>query len=392
MKTQSAFAQFRFAIARRRALAVCLVLCWLGLGLLASGQDWNRRPVIITFDAPGAGTVNSPVCAPYCGTFAYANNSLGAIVGSFTDANIVPHGFLREPDGHIISFDAPGAGLGAELNEGTVAYAVNDRGVTAGQYQDSNYVFHGFVRYPNGAFATFDAPGAGTQAYQGTLAWDINWAGTTAGTYIDGSGVYHGFVRSPSGQFTSFDPPGSIHTYPCEETCLSPNGTITGFYLDSDDTLHGFVRTPDGSITTIDAPGAGIGGYLGTIAASIAGGAITGYFVDPNDMVHGFLRARDGTFTTFEAPGAVGTAGFSLNPEQAIAGAYFGGSNVLHGFVRYPQGAFATFDAPGAGNLAGQGTRPSTNNAEGAVAGWFWDENGLGHGFLWIPGRREHGR
>jgi hypothetical protein len=31
-------------------------------------------------------------------------------------------------------------------------------------------------------------------------------------------------------------------------------------------------------------------------------------------------------------------------------------------------------------------TRPSTNNAEGEVAGWYTDAGGLNHGFLWIPG------
>jgi hypothetical protein len=69
-----------------------------------------QRPIIITFDAPGAGTVSSPACAPFCGTFGNAENSQGAIVGFYTDTNIVPHGFLRTPHGHIISFYAPGSG------------------------------------------------------------------------------------------------------------------------------------------------------------------------------------------------------------------------------------------------------------------------------------------
>ena len=372
------------ATARRKGmLRLCLALCALELVLSVNAQ---AQGTIITFDAPSAGTVNSPACAPYCGTVAYANNDLGMIVGFYTDANIVPHGFLREPNGHITSFDAPGAGLGVGLNQGTGAYATTDQGVIVGQYQDSNNVYHGFVRYANGSFTTFEAPNAGTGASQGTLAWDINRAGTTAGTYIDGSGVYHGFVRSPRGRITSFDPPGSIFTYPCEETCLSPEGTITGFYLDSDDIARGFVRTPDGNITTIDAPGA----YLGTVAASIASGVITGYFVDANIVSHGFLRARDGTFTTFDAPGAgsspgQGTAAFSLNTSETVTGAYIDANNVWHGFTRCPNGSFATFNAPGSGTGADQGTRPSTNNQRGAVAGWFWDENDLGHGFLWIP-------
>jgi hypothetical protein len=197
------------------------------------------------------------------------------------------------------------------------------------------------VRYPDGFFDTFDAPDADTGVPQGTLAWNINPEGVAAGIYIDGSGVYHGFVRSRDGRITQFDPPGSIYTYPCEETCLSPDGTLTGFYLDSEYTLRGFVRTPDGGITNIDAPGAGTGGYLGAIAASIAVAAITGYIEDAN-----------------------------------VVG---------HGFTRYPNGSFATFNAPGSCTGTDQGTRSSTNNQQGAVAGWFWDQNGLAQGFLWTP-------
>jgi hypothetical protein len=57
----------------------------------------------------------------------------------------------------------------------------------------------------------------------------------------------------------------------------------------------------------------------------------------------------------------------------------------MHGFSRSAQGDLAPFDAPHAGTGAGQGTRPSTNNAAGAVAGWVVDANSLYHGFLWQP-------
>jgi hypothetical protein len=50
-----------------------------------------------------------------------------------------------------------------------------------------------------------------------------------------------------------------------------------------------------------------------------------------------------------------------------------------------PRGDYATFDAPGGGKGASQGTRPSTNNLEGAVTGWFIDAQNLYHGFVWIP-------
>lgn len=359
---------------------------------MVAQDNRDRRATLIEFDAPGAAKTSSPACAPYCGTVAYDNNDFGDIVGFYTDANIIPHGFLRAPNGHITSFDAPGAGLGHGLNQGTAAYAINDFGVIAGQFQDSSYVYHGFVRYWDGSFITFDEPDAGTGANQGTLAYDINLVGTTAGVYIDASNVQHGFVRSRN-DFASFDPTGSVLTYVCEETCLNPDGTVAGFYFDSSFTPHGFVRQPDGTITSFDAPGA-----IGTVAASITPyGVIGGYFLDSSFVSHGFVRHRDGSFTTFDDPEAgagttpppQGTYPFSISLGGATTGEYFDASGNGHGFERFPDERFANFDAPGAAPGPNAGTRPSTNNAEGEVAGWYVDAGGLNHGFLWIPGRRD---
>ena len=66
-----------------------------------------------------------------CGTTALANNDLGDVVGTYTDAGIAQHGFLRYPNGSITSFDAPGAGSGP--GQGTVAFAINNAGVVAGR-------------------------------------------------------------------------------------------------------------------------------------------------------------------------------------------------------------------------------------------------------------------
>jgi hypothetical protein len=217
------------------------VRSWCTFSALAMSVQLPAQE-LIRFDAPGAATVSSPTCAGLCGTTAFANNNAGDIVGSFTDTNVVPHGFLRRPDGRIISFDAPGAGLGAGLDQGTIAYGINDLGVIAGQFQDAGNVFHGFVRFPDGSFATFEAPGAGTGAYQGTVAYNINLEGATAGVYFDGSNVEHGFVRSHTGEITTFDPPDSVGTMVCEETCLNLEGAITGFFQDASNTIHGFVR------------------------------------------------------------------------------------------------------------------------------------------------------
>jgi hypothetical protein len=230
-----------------------------------------ERPCTQThpFDAPGASTVSSPLCAPDCGTIALANNAEGAVVGYYTDANIVNHGFVRAPNGYVFPFDPPGAGLETNLDQGTFPYSINDWGLIAGFFRDSGNAFHSFLRYPDGSFSTYGFSGAGTAALQGTEALDVNLEGATAGFYIDGTGVEHGFVRSSLGVISSIDPDSSMGTTVCEETCLNAAGTTTGSFLDSKSVYHGFVRDRDGKITKFNAPGAGTGAYQGTFAASI---------------------------------------------------------------------------------------------------------------------------
>src|SRR5438309_1597679 len=89
----------------------------------------------------------------------------------------------------LTSFDAPG--VGAFL--GTFALSVNSAGAIAGYYYGAlgaSLGTHGFLRAPDGAFTTFDAPGG-----QGTFALTINSAGAIAG-YFDELHLHHrGFLR-----------------------------------------------------------------------------------------------------------------------------------------------------------------------------------------------------
>src|SRR6266487_4074511 len=110
------------------------------------------------FDAPGAGTAAGQ------GTRAYSINPSGAITGHFTDSVNAAHGYVRSNQGVITVFDAPGAGTG--LGQGTFPInspqLINPNGAITGYYVDSAFVKHGFQRDKNGVITTFDAPGAGT--------------------------------------------------------------------------------------------------------------------------------------------------------------------------------------------------------------------------------------
>jgi hypothetical protein len=363
------------------------------------------------FDVPGASFAFSQVCNNAfvftigCGTTPLANNDSGQVVGTYTDAALVQHAFLRDRNGDYttpIPIDAPGAG--GQPGQGTVAFSINNEGVIAGAFQDSNNVYHGFLRFPWGYFEQLpDVPEAGKGAGQGTLAFSINLLGTTtAGIYIGADNTYHGFVQTPSGMVEQFDPRGSVYTYPCEETCVNPVGTVTGTFADSAGP-HGFVLSPSGNITPFDVPNASA-----TLAASInARGAITGYFGVQNNgacvngsqnyIACGYVRYPNGSFVTFadsaviNKAAIIGTEPVSINNAGETTGVSVvsvGGNFVYHGFEREADGHFTHFDAPDAGTGNQQGTRPSTNNSSGEVTGWYINGTPgtyVYHGFVWQP-------
>ncbi|MDE2460843.1 MAG: hypothetical protein KGL98_06305, partial [Gammaproteobacteria bacterium] len=374
----------RFALMLVAIAALTLVI---SLPTAAQNVPEHSQPVLVEFDAPGATTTVAPACSPFCGTDPYANNDWGEVTGYYTDASTTAHGFVRYPGGDLVSFDAPGAGSVPNAFQGTFASSINNFGAIAGYSQDSNNVFHGFIRSLFGVIITFDAPGAGNGAFQGTIVTCINPQGTTAGFYIDSNSVAHGFVRSRSGVITNFDPSTSISTFttvtPATGSCLNTAGQITGFYVDASQVGHSFLRDPQGNITSFDGPGA-----LYTEAISInAAGKIIGFFEDSSGLGHGFVRHPDGQFTTFDGPvsGGGNTIPSSINNNSSISGWQFDANAVAHGFVRGRNGQFVAIDAPGAGTGPVDGTFPTMINASGAVTGIWADNNSLAHGFVWYP-------
>jgi uncharacterized membrane protein len=292
---------------------------------VAHGFLRTRDGTITTFDAPG--DVN--------GTFPTSINPGGNIAGAYCDV-ITCHGFLRTRDGTITTFDPPGS---------TYTFygeAINPAGTITGGYADASNANHGFVRDRDGTITTLDVPGANTSRFQSASA--INPEGAIAGIYflpIVGNpfgGNYRGFLRNPDGTFATFDaatyPPCCIWTF---ATGINPKGAITGYDNDGHNLNHGFLRDPDGTITTFDAPGAGTGNYQGTFASGInPAGAITGHYTDSSGVTHGFLRTPDGTFTTLDPPGSTNTAAYAINPAGVITGNFSDASGVGHGFVYRP--------------------------------------------------------
>ncbi|MGH9643621.1 MAG: hypothetical protein ACRD3Q_14515, partial [Terriglobales bacterium] len=324
-----------------------LMLVLLACFVLVAWPQAAAKNIIKTFDPPGPpGAYN-----PYQGTQALAINSDGAIAGFYSDSIFVYHGFLRAPDGTFTLFDAPDAGtqsvagfvptpLGVLGGQGTYATAMNDAGTITGFYVDIMNVMHGFLRTSDGAIAEFMIPGAGRSAGQGTAPLGINKNGAIAGIYVDSNGLNHVFLEDPTGGLIKFDAPGA--------------GT-----------------------------GAGQGTFMSYASCLTPNGGITGFYVDANNVAHGFVRGYDGSVATFDAPNAglaagQGTYAWSINSSMQVTGMVIDSYGVMHGYVRYADGSFRKFDARGAGRHLGQGTVGNGINLHGIVVGNFinsWGEN-----------------
>jgi len=120
-------------------------------------------------------------------TLALKINRTGTVAGYWFDSGSISHGFIREPNGSIVSLSPPDA-------SGTSLSALNSSGISVGVYQvNGSGMVDGLVAYPTGAMSIISVPGA-----LETLTNGINDANYITGTYKDASYVQHGFLLAPS--------------------------------------------------------------------------------------------------------------------------------------------------------------------------------------------------
>jgi hypothetical protein len=145
----------------------------------------TRAGKLIAYDVPGAQATGCPGCNS-------GLNQWGTIAGTYSDANSVNHGYLRNSDGTFTTFDVPGAGTDPDEGTGCPSdcpTSLNDFGAVTGTYIDTNFVLHGYLRSPNGNVVTVDPVDT-------IFTWSsgINDFGAVAGYYADSNFVFHGFV------------------------------------------------------------------------------------------------------------------------------------------------------------------------------------------------------
>ncbi|HTZ99978.1 MAG TPA: hypothetical protein VMB02_06585 [Candidatus Aquilonibacter sp.] len=289
----------------------------------------NSSGLVTTIDAPGAGTAQG------LGTVVEGLNASGETAGYFIDSQDLEHSFVRNANGAITTFDPAGT---------SGAQSIGDDGTVAGGYVDENGA-HGYLRAPDGTFATFDPTG---DAGQVTIVVpnQINLQGSVAGEYTDTNGVFHGFLRDSSGNITVLDAPGAGTSTGegTEIADMNAGGVMVGGInigvINGVGTTHSLIRSATGTYSIFDPPSAdGVSSFAEGINES---GAIIGTYRDATLVRHGFLEEPGGTFVTFDEPNAaqlplsgvnLGTAALRINASGTVVGLFSDSSGVRHGFI-----------------------------------------------------------
>jgi len=166
----------------------------------SSGFLRDRNDSFTTFDAPGPISPFFPLAPVFFSIPDLSINPRGEIAGAyFQTISGNPFGgnynvFLRAADGALTTFSA------ADYPPCCIwsfPSGISPAGTLAGVFNDGNSINHGFVRDVDGTLTTFDVPGAGTGLLQGTVPLGIAASDETMGFYTDTNNVNHGFLRIP---------------------------------------------------------------------------------------------------------------------------------------------------------------------------------------------------
>jgi len=226
-------------------------------------------------------------------------------------------------------------------SKSTVVFGINDNGVIVGSYMDFGDAEHGFFGPLNGAYTSFDVPGA-----PGTEAHSIDADGNIVGNVLPSAGSpAEQFFRSANGAYTIIKKDGmsisgtaqgmTVKLHSVGDYTVPASGAVTGYLA-----VNG--RYKSDITLNVDATRVsprGIGRY----------GAIAGYFIDSKGRAHGFIQ--DATGTQVVSADKSGTTSFQgINPfaqGECTVGQF--GNRVTKSFIynAKTQG-FTAIDVPGA--------------------------------------------
>ena len=118
-------------------------------------------------------------------------NAAGAIVGSYVDADGMPHGYIRHPDGSFTTIDLP------EMPnlEFLFVNTITDTGVIGFRAKAVNDILRSYVILPDGILYEVRIPGSVS-----TVVRNVNQDGSIIGFYDLADGRRLGFVGKPTTQ------------------------------------------------------------------------------------------------------------------------------------------------------------------------------------------------
>jgi hypothetical protein len=227
------------------------------------------------------------------------------------------------------------AGKAAE----TDSYAINNKGVIAGDYVDSSGVQHGMILAGKKVTTADRADCTTTAASTSIQFYGINSAGVAAGWCLNTSNVQIGYTWA-KGKFTNIN----LSTTLTNVNGINDKGHIVGSYVDSSNVQHGFLMVGK-KVTNLDPPG--------VISLATAWGinnkdVITLYGINSSNAYVSFTTADKGkTYKPYHAPkeGPTGTAIHSINNKGDIVFTVFDSAGLRHGVLHHA-GKYYSFDDP----------------------------------------------
>ena len=121
-------------------------------------------------------------------TYADFVNAAGAVVGSYVDADGMPHGFIRNPDGSFTTIDIPET----PNLEFLFVNTITDFGVIAFRAKAVNDILRSYILLPDGILYEVRLPGS-----VNTVVRNVNQDGSIIGFYDLTDGQRYGFVGRP---------------------------------------------------------------------------------------------------------------------------------------------------------------------------------------------------
>ncbi len=212
-----------------------------------------------------------------------------------------------------LNFPAPANHLG-------VPTALNDVGAIVGSYLDANATSHGFLLY-QGKVSSFMFPGSIR-----TEALDISRTGIIVGTYNVSGVVGTRAFMVKSGVFHQITIPGFLSTN-TSAFGVNANGDVVGGFVANGAAFGYLLR--NGKLTILSFPGA----KAGTTPTSIndQGVVVGNYSLAPFDGGHAFMW-KDGVFSNINPPGSTSSLASKISNTGVVVGSYVS-DGLRHGYA-----------------------------------------------------------